>query len=989
MATSFVPLRLRSRGSRLAGTIPPEDLPGHLKRLGFDAGALVDKGNLYGAIPFYEACLREGVKPIIGAEVTCPVLGKKATLIALSREGFANLSRVVTETGLKDDLLLTEAVAAGGEGLAALSSDVEYAASLVSLLSQERVWVEIVPNRQNTSAMRDSLAAARKRHLKALASWEVLYLEPCERPVARLLKAMGEGSLFSQVEVGACQASLEESVGLRHMGELHPEVLSETLNLARMVDLKLDLGKPHFPRATPSRGESFETLGRLCARALPAKYPKGPERAQRRLASELGVIEKLGLADYFLVVNEITSFARRERIASTGRGSGAGSIVAYLLNITQVDPIRHGLVFERFLNEHRPDYPDLDIDISWRRRDEVIAYAYKRYGTDKVAMISTHNSFELRSAAREVAKAMGLSPYEAQTLSSRLPYHKPKEGDPGVTRVLAAIRPELPTRERSEISRLTEAIIGLPHHTSVHCGGIVISDRPITYYTPLEMAAKGIQVTQFDMHAIEKVGLVKIDLLGNRALSVIEETLRDVEARYGITVHIPPRDAKTARILAAGETMSCFQLESPAMRNLLKMLKARDEDDATLALALVRPGPSAGGMKEKFIERRMSSGRYGKGAQRAASLALPLYEEDVMRIISRFTGMSLAEADILRRELKGGTVDAADLERKFMFLAESAGVNTRRAREAWQHVRRFAAYTFCKAHAASYGVLAWTSAYFKANFPLEYYAATLRNHAGMYPTWAHVNEARRWGIDVLLPSVNHSEEDFALEGGAVRTGLCSVKHLSESTMRLILKERREAPFRSLSDFLGRIPANKDEMASLISCGALDGVVDDRCGTLAGYMALKGDHRTAEHQPSLGLLGGEINLPTHCFTELQKRRMEYDVLGFSPLMHPIEFFDGNGNGNGNGEGGRKRGRIGGACLRGVLAALRHFKAERVDLFFVTLDGADGLHECTLPRKALNHRLELGRAYAATGHLTHRFGTQSLRIATLAELSEKGV
>jgi DNA polymerase III alpha subunit len=328
-------------------------------------------------------------------------------------------------------------------------------------------------------------------------------------------------------------------------------------------------------------------------------------------------------------------------------------------------------------------------------------------------------------------------------------------------------------------------------------------------------------------------------------------------------------------------------------------------------------------------------------------------------------------------------VDAKELERKFMFLADTTGVDPRRAQEAWRHVRRFAAYTFCKAHAASYGVLAWASAYLKTHFPLEYYAATLRNHAGMYPTWAHVNEARRWGIEVLLPSVNHSEADFTLKGESVRTGLKAVKHLSENTMRRIIQERKEAPFRSLSDLLGRVPANKDEVASLISCGALDEIVSDRCSTLAGYMALKGEHRIAEQQPSLGLTGGEINLPTHSFTELQERRMEYGILGFSPLVHPIAFFDGNGNG----DGGRMKGRIGGACLKGILAAIRHFKAERVDLFFVTLDGDDGLHECTLPRKALNLRLEIGHAYSATGRLSHRFGTESLRIASLTELPER--
>jgi DNA polymerase III alpha subunit len=356
-----------------------------------------------------------------------------------------------------------------------------------------------------------------------------------------------------------------------------------------------------------------------------------------------------------------------------------------------------------------------------------------------------------------------------------------------------------------------------------------------------------------------------------------------------------------------------------------------------------------------------------------------------MRIIASHTGMNLAEADILRRQLKEGVVAVSDLEHKFMFLADTTGVETARAREAWQHVRRFAAYTFCRAHAASYGVLAYASAYLKANFPLEFYTATLRNHAGMYPTWAHVNEARRWGVHVLLPCVNRSVEDFAIEDGCIRAGLGSVKHLSGGTLELILKERKVAPFSSLFDFLERIPANKDEVASLISCGAFDEVIEDRCSSLAGYLALKGENR-ASQQASLGLPGGEIRLPTHSFTGLQKRRMEYGTLGFSPLVHPLEFFDGEVADDT--DGGRRKGKsIGGACLRGLLAALRHFKADKADLLFVTLDSPEGLHECTVSRKTLAQRLEIGHAYSVTGHLNRRFGAESIRIQSLSGLREK--
>jgi DNA-directed DNA polymerase III PolC len=976
MATSFVPLRLRSRESRLLGTIPPGDLPRHLKDAGFGAAALMDIANLYGAIQFYEECRKNDIKPIIGAEVACPKTGMRAGLIALTRDGYGNLCRIVSDVNLGEEIPLTESMAASPDGIAALSSDPEYALKLADILATDRVRLEVTPNRQSASQIRSCLERARSAGLKAVVTWEVLFLDASEESTSRVLSSIREGTLFSQTRIPASHASFEASWGIAAIEQRHPELLTETVRVADMVDLKLEIGKPHFPRAGPTPEASFACLRELSEAALVARYNGNRQRALRRVQAELNVIRRLGLADYFLVVREITEFAKSKSISITGRGSGAGSLVAYLLDITQVDPIAQGLVFERFLNEHRPDYPDLDIDISWKRRDDVIDYVYKRYGTSKVAMISTHACFELRSAAREAAKAFGLSPYEAQSLASRLPFHS-REGDESrIEKVLEAVRPELSTERRKQIARAAGSIVGFPHHTSIHCGGIVISDRPITYYTPLEMAAKGIQVTQFDMHAIEKIGLIKIDLLGNRALSVIEEATSDIETNHAIKITICPHDAKTGDLLVHGNTLSCFQLESPAMRNLLAMLKARNQDDATLALALVRPGPSAGGMKERFIRRRFTKDSASRNGERGTSYDLPVYQEDIMRMISRATGMTLAEADILRRELTDGDRGEREIERKFMFLAESIGMGREHALDAWHHVRRFAAYSFCKAHAASYGVLAYASAYLKANFPLEFYAACLRNHAGMYPTWAHVNEARRLGIRVLLPSVNESGEDFAIERKAIRTGLRSIKHLSEKTLERMLKERREAPFRSLSDFLARVAANKDEVAALVTCGAMDGIIDDRCGALAGYMAFRGDTAILG-QPRLDLHCRDISLPTHPFKPLQMRRMEYDILGFSPLVHPLEFFDGQPRGE-----SPKPHR-----LNGLLAAMRHFKAGGTDLYFLTLDNPAGLHECTIPRKLLTQRLELGRAYSAAGQPTARFGVRTLRLRSLTPLPER--
>jgi DNA polymerase-3 subunit alpha len=978
MVTSFVPLRLRSRHSRLAGTIPVGELARHVKDLGFEAAALVDTGNLYGAVEFYEACRDEGIRPIIGAELVCPGTGKPAVLVALTRQGYANLCRIISDVNLEADASLVASLRERPEGLAALSSDIDLALNLTEVLGPNHVWVDIVANRHGLSTTENILRRAGEAGLKAVGSWEVLFLEDTDERVARVLKSIATGGLMAATKLGVHRATLRECAGLGTVFDRNPELLAETRRLARMVDLSLDLGKPHFPQARSSSEEAFACLEKLCRTALGRKYRLPDGRMRRRLRHELEVIRTLGLADYFLVVKDIVDFAASRSIPATGRGSGAGSLVAYVLDITQVDPIEHGLIFERFLNEHRPDYPDLDIDFSWRRRDEVIDFVYDHFGRSRVAMISTHACFETRSAAREVAKAFGLSPYEAQSLASRLPRGNGRDMRITVEQVLGEIRPELPRRCRRTIGELAASVTGLPHHTSVHCGGIVIADGDITDYTPLELASKGIQVTQFDMHSVEKMGLIKIDLLGNRGLTVIEEATRAIRPRHG-SIAIRSDDPATAALMSGGKTLSCFQLESPAMRSLLRMLEAKGLDDATLALALVRPGPSAGGMKDRMVRdrRRARGARNGHPVESSTTGAMPVYQEDIMRIISRATGTSLAEADIIRREVKERT--GAGLERKFLFLAQTAGVDSRRALRAWHHVKRFAAYSFCKAHAASYGTLAYSAAYLKANFPLEFYAAVLRNHAGMYPLWVHTNEARRFGVTILLPSVNRSQADFTIEDRSIRTGLSLVKHLSAATLESITSRRKERPFTSLTDFLSRVPANRDETISLIAAGALDGIEPERCRALAAYLSLRGRAPRGD-QPTLGLADCGINLPTQRFSELEKRRLEYDALGISPLVHPLVFF-----GQPQAPAAKKNTPETAAC--GLVAATRHYRSERADLYFLTLDHPDGLIECIVPRRDLRHPPECGKACVVRGRPQNRFGVRTLRARSMETLPEK--
>ena len=964
--------------------MPAESLASWLGERGFLAGALLDTGNLSGALEFYEACRARGVKPLVGADLACPVTGERFGVIALDRQGYADLCAIVSAAGLRPEAALLDAIRQASGAIAVLTPRAETALVIRESLGRRRVWLEAVANDGRPGALRDVLAAARRHDLPAVASWDSLCRDRSEYAVARVLRAIGEGKAVSEIALGPREPYLESARELERICRAEPELLAESVRIAEMADLDLELGTAHFPRLAASPAESQAALQAMCREALARKYPHRRDEARRRLAEELRVVGALGMADYFLVVADLVGFAERSRIPVAGRGSGAGSMIAYLLGITQSDPVAEDLLFERFLNEHRPDYPNLDIDISWKRRDEVIQYAYRRFGVSNAAMISTRSNFELRLAAREVAKALGLSPYEAQSLADRLPYRRSEDPSGAIVKILGSIKPELAPRERRAIGDLAQALIGFPNHSGVHCGGIVVSDRPITHYTPLEMAAKGIQVTQFDMHAIERIGLVKIDLLGNRALSTIEEAHRAIAERTGLPPTVPLEDVPTASILKRGRTLGCFQLESPAVRNLLGMMRASTRADATLALALVRPGPSAGGMKQEFLRRRAAS-LAGVGAASGAC-GLPVYEEDVMRIIAAWTGVGLAEADMLRRALKDeGQIGAA--RDKFIMLTRSAGRSRGEAERAWEDVRRFSRYTFCKAHAASFGGLAYAMAYLKANHPLEFYAALLRNHSGMYPLWVHVNEARRVGVRVLPPSVNRSEADFTIEEGAVRTGFASVAHLAEPSTKAILESRRPGRFLALADFLARVRATREEVLALVASGAFDEIEPDRSGTLAALLATRGRNTTAGALP-LGLPQSSSGLPSRAFSGLALRKMEYTALGFSPLVHPLAFFDGDGEDTDPPRApcGRTR-MLPTRSVRGLLAAARHYREKGPGLWFVSLDSPDGIHECTVPDQVPTVRLEIGQAYACRGLLETRFGVPSLRARSVRALREK--
>ncbi len=1060
---TFVPLRVRSHGSLLYGTAAPETLIERALALGCGALALADRDNLYLAIRFYQRARAEGLTPLLGAELTFPP--HAALLLALDRRGYANLCRLLTRRHLDADFDGVAALAELWRGLHVIVESPGLAASLLvagvpaapgvagptsgsaSHGGAGGLWLGVRGLPAERARLGERTAAARRLGVPLVATGDCVLVAPHEHAAHRAAVAAAAGELIERLPPDACcapeawfasPAEWARRVRAACAGAGVPQAAEEALAnnaaLAARCRLALELGTPIFPRAPVPDGESGPGYLLRLGRAGVERRYRGrgrvigangsgatATRALARLSRELGLIQQLGFTDYFLLVADLVEFARARAIPTVGRGSGAGSIVAYALGITNVDPLRYGLYFERFLHPARRDCPDLDIDLCWRRRDEVIQHVYDTYGPEQVAMISTHATLGARSAFRETAKALGIPNARVNALAQRIPREMEK---PYLDRLVTLPEargvdwrePPLP-----EALRLAEQLDGSPRHLSIHCGGVVIGDRPLTYYAPLERAAKGVVVSQFEMRAIEAIGLVKMDLLGNRALTTIGECVTLVGQHRGIEVdpgRLPDPEPATARRLASGDTLNCFQLESPAMRHLLRMLNARTLDETIAAVALVRPGPAESGMKEAFCRRHRGLDPPAFLHPRLESVlrtthGIMLYEEDVMCVAAALTGLSLAEGDQLRRAIAAARTDEEfrSLEAGFVAQSVRAGVEVATARAVWRELTRFAAYAFCKAHAAGYGTLAYQCAYLKSHFPTEFAVGILNHHAGMYPTWVHVEDLRRAGVEFRPPCVTRSTWETRLEvdgsrgsEGSVRVGFSRVSGLAQVTGERIVAARAERPFRSLADLLERARPTLPEVESLVLAGALDGtgrarpslLLEARAGvrtwSAARTRGLAPTHGPARRAPGIAICRGAAALldtepvaavPVPALREFglaQRVRGEIRATGLWFSGHPLDTMI---------PAAARRGTVPAASLParvrrrvavvGLPCAYRRVETKSgAHMLFVTLADESGLAECVLfPDAYRAHATAVrGQVVRAEGRVDETLGAVTL-------------
>ena len=851
----FTHLHCHSNYSFLEGASRIEELVARAGAIGMSAIALTDTNGLYGAIPFYKTALSARIKPILGAELRTN--GIRIILLARNNAGYEKLCGLITsfhlagekspagaalrQSAARDNAftpLLRALLADGDPDLYAIL----HADLLLRLRHASRIphnlYLEI-PATAGAAAITRLARLAARFSIPAVATGPVLFSTPDGYEIHRILTAIRTRSTIATIppgELAPRDAYLRSAEEMRALFAACPEAIENTCRIAADCNLELPLGRFHLPRLTLPAGETAEArLRRLCLRGLAKRYRRPRREARERLDHELEVINQLDFASYILVVHDIVREARRRGIPIIGRGSAAGSIVSYCLEITHVDPIRHNLYFERFLNPERGTPPDIDLDFSWKRRDEIIDYVYKKYGPDHVAMISTTVTFGARSAVREIGKAMGIPERDINRWTEVLPHT-----DAASITKAAGLLPEcrgLPLNREplKSIIRLAEAIDGYPRHLSVHTGGIVITPFPLTRLVPLESAAKGIVVTQYEMRAAEEIGLVKIDLLGQRSLAVFEDALASISKNYRMRPPVEEfdtlfRDDATLNLIRSGRTMGCFYIESPAMRQLLAKLDVTTYEELIAASSVIRPGVAESGMMRQYIERHRGRERPeflhpGMEEILAETHGVMIYQEDVMRVAHLIAGMPLAEADLLRRAMSGkmrSREAMAAAEKIFMNFSAARGIAEPTAAEIWRQIASFAEYAFCKAHSASFALLSFQVAYLKAHWPAEFMAAVLSNGGGFYHTQAYIDEARRIGLKILLPDINRSEIAYSAGPGWIRVGLMQVGGLRRETMeRIIASRRRDGYFTSLTEFCERVKPDRREAENLITCGALD------------------------------------------------------------------------------------------------------------------------------------------------------------------------
>ncbi|MBI3442452.1 MAG: DNA polymerase III subunit alpha [Candidatus Sungbacteria bacterium] len=969
MPIKFTHLHVHSHYSLLDGLSKIDELVGRAKELGMDSLALTDHGNMYGAIEFYQKCKKAGIKPIIGCEMYIaagnmrdknPGVDDKRyhlTVLAKNEQGYKNLMKLVTKSNLEGfyykPRVDKDCLAQYHEGLMALSGcfngeiaravqfqKISRAEELIreyqDIFGAEDFYLEVqphdTPDQKTLNAALTGLS--KKTNAKIVATGDIHYTHAEDSEAQDILVSVQTGSKMADQERLTMRSFNLSMRSPEEMGAIfsdHPEVIARTQEIAEKIDIQLELGKWIFPVPPVAEGQDpDEELRYLAYDGIEKRGLTATADVTERIEYELNIITKRGFVVYYLVVADLMRFAHEQNIFTTVRGSGGGSLVAYLTGITPVNPLEYKLPFERFLNLERPAPPDFDMDFADNRREEMILYAKQKYGEDKVAQIGTFGTMAARAAVRDVARATGKPYSTGDRIAKLIPLGS--QGFPMTITQAISQTPELKQlydtdAEVKEIIDQAKKLEGCVRHVSVHAAGVVISPRPLDEYVPLQFDPKGGKIiTQYEMTSIDPsyskdpnlaVGLPKVDFLGIRNLSILEDSVRLVKFYRHIDVdieNIPLDDAKTFDLLAKGETMGLFQLNGSGMTKYLKDLKPSSIHDINTMVALYRPGPIES--IPEYIRRKHDPRLVTYLDPRMKdilthSYGVIVYQDDVMLIAINLAGYSWLKADTLRKAMgKKIPAEMAAQKEKLVLGLIDRGMSPEKAQKLWSLIEPFAAYGFNKSHAACYGRVAYQTAYMKANFPGEYMTAVLTAESGdMEKIPEIIAECIRMGIPVLPPDINESFAKFTLIKDAhsgkdtIRFGLETIKNVGSNIVEAIITEREaRGRFSSLTDFAERIrhkDFNKKSLESLIKCGALD-ELGERNQLLANLETILEFNRETQKaqsggQPSLFSMAPEVQLaslrlkPADPAEKHDRLQWERELLGLYVSEHPFQAY----------------------------------------------------------------------------------------------------
>ncbi len=993
-APQFIHLHVHSDYSPMRGVSSLEELCALVRQHGSPAMALTDTNGLYGAIRFVEHAKQQGLRPILGAELM--TADHRAVLLAKTPDGYANLCRLLSERHGNHSFDFLASVSHHRDGLIILTDD-EMALATWQKESRQDLYAELTPG----PAMHGALLFSRRIGLPPLATNRVYFSSPDGFPTHRLLRAIALNTTLSRLPEEACCAPRQWLMPPALMVSQFPhvpEAVENTVRIAEACHSDWRFGETIFPAFRSSTDDTaFTLLKEKTYEGAVVRYESLSKEVRDRIEKELTIIRQKRFAHYFLVVEEIVRQAPR----TCGRGSVAASIVSYCLNITHVDPIKHNLFFERFLNPGRKDPPDIDIDFPWDERDDMLNWVFAHYGERQAAMVANQNSLGFRAAIRETAKVYGMPAEEISKMSSHilrqkdvLKFSVPPTIEQWLRRLSQTLKLNAPWPEI-----LAQALRAQNHfrHLSMHCGGVVIVPDEIRRYVPVEYTAKRLPVIQWEKDQTEDAGLVKIDILGNRSLAVIRDALAAIAEHTGRQIDYaawdPLEDAATQEAIRCGETIGCFYIESPATRLLLRKLwigmptHRRKQLDVfeylVMVSSLVRPATNA--FVEEFIRRAQEGScafwHHTLQGVLDETHGIMTYQEDVSKVAMALADFSIEDADQLRKVIskKHKQRQLQDYYEQFCHGAERNDASPETIENIWKMIMSFAGYSFCKPHSASYAQVSFKSAYLRTHYPAEFMAAVISNQGGFYSTFAYVSEARRMGLAILLPDINDSEWVYRGEGERLRMGLMQIKTIPKELGTRIIQERtKNGPYRSFQDFLQRVKPEPAQARALVRAGCCDSIAGELTRPALMWRLYAGNDATA----------GPLPIPDD-YAATQKRAHEIQSFGFLASRHPLTLYH------------KQIER-----LRPVPASHMHrFVGQRITMVgvliteksaetkhgqameFITLEDVTAIYDATLFPKVYRrccHLLSSNRPYVVHGLVEESFSVVTLTVHNLQPL-----